>query len=113
MRWPAYPHGAASNGLRVDLQASVSTPCLAVPEVLLVSALRNLLDNALRHSPEPGSVVLRIEQLPGQAEFCVLDEGPGMSPAELAQAAQLRLPAEWRCDTNAEVHDDPQHGATP
>ena len=79
--------GAAS-GPRIALQALASAACLAVPEALLVSALRNLLDNALRHSPQPGSVVLRIERLAGQVEFCVLDEGPGMAPAELAQAAQ-------------------------
>lgn len=32
--------------------------------------------------------MLRIERLTGQVEFCVLDEGPGMTAAELAQAAQ-------------------------
>jgi len=80
--------GGAVSGPRVELQVSASTARLAVPETLLVSALRNLLDNALRHSPQPGSVVLRIERLAGQVVFCVLDEGPGMTPAEMAQAAQ-------------------------
>ncbi|MBU4180106.1 MAG: sensor histidine kinase N-terminal domain-containing protein [Gammaproteobacteria bacterium] len=80
--------GVASSGPRVELQAASSAASLAVPEALLVSALRNLLDNALRHSPRPGSVALRIEGLPGQVAFCVLDEGPGMTAAELAQAAQ-------------------------
>ena len=80
--------GGGSSGLRVELQTQTSAACLAVPEALLVSALRNLLDNALRHSPEPGSVALRIERLPDQVEFCVLDEGPGMTAAELAQAVQ-------------------------
>ena len=80
--------GVASSGPRVELQAASSAASLAVPETLLVSALRNLLDNALRHSPRPGSVVLRIERLPGQVAFCVLDEGPGMTDAERAQAAQ-------------------------
>lgn len=32
--------------------------------------------------------MLRIERLTGQVEFCVLDEGPGMTAAEMAQAAQ-------------------------
>ena len=77
-----------SSGLRIELHTQTSAASLAVPEALLVSALRNLLDNALRHSPEPGSVVLRIERLPDQVEFSVLDEGPGMTAAELAQAVQ-------------------------
>ena len=80
--------GVASSGPHVELQAASSAASLAVPETLLVSALRNLLDNALRHSPKPGSVVLRIERLPGRVAFCVLDEGPGMTDAERAQAAQ-------------------------
>lgn len=82
------PQGGAARGSRIEFQAATSAPSLAVPEALLVSALRNLLDNALRHSPRPGSVVLRIERLPGQVVFCVLDEGPGMTATELAQAAQ-------------------------
>ncbi len=72
----------------VELQATTNAASLAIPEALLVSALRNLLDNALRHSPRQSTVVLRIERLPGHVAFCVLDEGPGMSAAEVVQAAQ-------------------------
>jgi signal transduction histidine kinase len=72
----------------VELRAETGSASLAVPEALLVSALRNLLDNALQHSPRPGSVVLQVERLPGEVVFCVLDEGPGMSAADVAQAPQ-------------------------
>ncbi len=82
------PHDGAAAGVHVELETQTSAACLAVPEALLVSALRNLLDNALRHSPRQGAVVLQIERLPGQLAFCVRDEGPGMNAAELAQAAQ-------------------------
>jgi len=82
------PHDPSAGDPRVEMQVETSAVCLAVPEALLVSALRNLLDNALRHSPDPGSVVLRIERLPGQLEFSVLDAGPGMNAAELARAAE-------------------------
>lgn len=81
-------HAGATEGTGIELQAPPSCARLAVPESLLVSALRNLLDNALRHSPEHGVVVLRIEQVQGHVAFSVLDEGPGMTPSELAQAAQ-------------------------
>ncbi len=87
-------HDSADAGVRVELQAQAqeksqqSTARLAVSESLLVSALRNLLDNALRHSPRRGSVVLRIEQLPDQVAFYVLDEGPSMNAADLSQAVQ-------------------------
>lgn len=79
---------ASAGPSRVELMAEPGSASLAVPEALLVSALRNLLDNALRHSPRPGSVVLRVQRLPGEVVFCVLDEGPGMSAADVAQASK-------------------------
>ena len=83
------PHDGAAVGVHVELKTQTSAACLAVPEALLVSALRNLLDNALRHSCRQGSVVLQIERMPDhRLAFCVLDEGPGMNAAELAHAAQ-------------------------
>ncbi|MFH1813020.1 MAG: ATP-binding protein [Pseudomonadota bacterium] len=79
----------ASAGLpRVELQAAISAAMLAVPEALLVLRLRNLLDSALRHSPTPGSVALRIEPQAAQVCFCVLDEGPGVTAEESEQATQ-------------------------
>ncbi|MEP6557929.1 MAG: ATP-binding protein [Burkholderiales bacterium] len=71
---------------RVALQSSLASVRIAVSEPLLVSALRNLLDNALRHSPCPGSVVLRVEAASGEVKFSVLDAGPGLPPAERMHA---------------------------
>ena len=71
MRSAGLPHDDAAAGVRVELQTQTSAARLAVPEALLVSALRNLLDNALRLSPRQESVALQIERLPGQLAFCV------------------------------------------
>lgn len=60
----------------------------AAPCGLLTSALRNLLDNALRSAPA-APVTLRIERRDGdRVSFTVLDRGPGLSEAECAQAVQ-------------------------
>jgi two-component system sensor histidine kinase QseC len=62
---------------------------LALPEPLLVSALRNLLDNALRYSPPQSTVRLGVERHDGHSvRFRVTDEGPGLSPADCSQAVQ-------------------------
>lgn len=62
---------------------------LAVPEPLLVSALRNLLDNALRYSSAHSRVRLRVEPQGLHAvSFRVVDEGPGLSEADCEQAVQ-------------------------
>jgi two-component system sensor histidine kinase QseC len=62
---------------------------LAVPEPLLVSALRNLLDNALRYSLPESGVRLSVERQDHRSvRFRVVDEGPGMSQADCGQAVQ-------------------------
>jgi heavy metal sensor kinase len=45
--------------------------------------VRNLLDNAIRYSPQGGTVTLTIATHNGQAELAVRDEGPGIDPAQL------------------------------
>lgn len=78
---------------RIDLQAGAGgAALLAVPATLAAAALRNLLDNALRHSPPGAPVLLRLAEADGMAWFSVEDRGPGMSAEDLAQAP-LRF---WR-----------------
>ena len=79
-------HAAAQ---RVVLEATGVPIALAMPETLLVLALRNLLDNALRCAPERSAVVLRIQRTGhDRVSFSVLDEGPGLSDADCALAVQ-------------------------
>lgn len=85
---------AARRGL--VLKATLPDAQVLSHPALLHTALRNLLDNALRYSP-PGTVVtLRAEQLEG-GSWClsVQDAGPGLSAAERESALQpfLRLHA--------------------
>jgi signal transduction histidine kinase len=75
---------------RIDLQIPqrLSGACLEMPSALAIAALRNLLDNALRHSPVTTAVVLRLRADAGQALFEVEDQGPGIAPADLQQLTQ-------------------------
>lgn len=79
--------GQGSQG-RVRLTGALHGTMVAVPDVLLVSALRNLLDNALRFAPAGSSVLLEVERTAGQVRFSVLDEGPGLSEAECLVAVE-------------------------
>lgn len=49
---------------------------------LLHELLINLLDNAIRHTPDGGSITLRCGWLDGAAYLEVEDSGPGIPPAE-------------------------------
>lgn len=69
-----------------QLQLVSSGPCdctLVGDAHLLTRAVENLLDNALRHSPSGGSVMVYWERGPVGWIFSVSDGGPGISPAEL------------------------------
>ncbi len=68
---------------------------LALPQALAVTALRNLLDNALRHSPADKPVTLVIERVSNKISFSVCDRGPGLSEANLTLATQRF----WRRDS--------------
>lgn len=81
--------GALGRGSRVVLEASGAPITLALPQTLLVLALRNLLDNALRCASTDSVVLLRVQRLgPCAASFSVLDAGPGLSDADCALAVQ-------------------------
>ena len=63
---------------------------LAMPRELAVTALRNLLDNALRHGSSDMPITLDVQWEPGESflTFIVSDQGPGVDEATLKQITQ-------------------------
>ena len=59
---------------------------LALPQALAVTALRNLLDNALRYTPAENSVSLRMVVNTESVIYSVIDNGPGLSSDDKKQA---------------------------
>lgn len=51
-------------------------------ELDLATLVKNLVDNALRHTPAGGRVDLSVEQTGGGARLRIQDTGPGIAPAE-------------------------------
>lgn len=73
---------------RIELDSDASGAKLALPQALAVTALRNLLENALRHSPAKNSVRLEIRRGLDTVIFSVCDQGPGLSEEALVLAKQ-------------------------
>ncbi len=71
-----------------DLELEADKPCnIAANGALVALLVRNLLDNALRYSPDGASVLLRVDTTSeGRVRLEVHDGGPGM-----AQTDRLRL----------------------
>ena len=79
---------------RIELPALPALPghpglALPLPPALLVCALSNLLDNALRHHQGPDPIQVTLEQhADGGLTLQVRDQGPGLTPDECQQASQ-------------------------
>ncbi|MCR2805847.1 sensor histidine kinase [Paenibacillus soyae] len=50
---------------------------------LMERAISNLLDNAVRHTPAHGRIVVHVRREAERASFTIQDSGPGFSPEEL------------------------------
>lgn len=76
---------AAKRGvdLGVDLQAGTVT---SVDPQAIGRVVRNLVDNAVRHSPEGTKVTVRLQRTDNGATVRVEDEGPGFDPSFLPLA---------------------------
>ncbi|WP_312956911.1 sensor histidine kinase [Stutzerimonas nitrititolerans] len=73
-------------GPPIELHAGENLPRapLAMPPALAIAALRNLLDNARRHTRDGTAVHLTLEPLgEGKVRFAVQDQGPDIAPEQV------------------------------
>lgn len=70
---------------QIELHAELlgSLPLIQVDGARLRQSLHNLVDNALRHTPENGRILLQVEQINGSVEIRVQDNGRGMTPEQI------------------------------
>lgn len=71
----------AAKGVRLDAAVEERLPELVVDEQRIGEVLANLLDNALRHTPAGGRVVVAAARRGDEVELSVTDTGAGI-PAE-------------------------------
>ena len=73
---------AESKGGRVEVIGDKSVR-IGADRDLLFDAVSNLVDNAIKHGPEGGVVIVSVEQKDGGAVLSIADEGPGIPPDEV------------------------------
>lgn len=68
----------------IDLGFELVEPLAVRGEpVMLVAMIRNLLDNALRYTPEGGTVDIGVYRQDGAAVLQIEDSGPGIAPGDM------------------------------
>ncbi|MGD0188855.1 MAG: ATP-binding protein [Roseiarcus sp.] len=80
----AFQPAADEEGKTLVADLSVPLP-LSGDRELLTQMIANLVDNALRHTPENTRIVVASARLPGAGRLTVSDNGPGAPPAELGR----------------------------
>jgi signal transduction histidine kinase len=83
-----YAPAAELKNIRLQLHAEGSLKVSGDP-VLLAQALSNLIDNALKYTPENGVIEVTLQRRPGgRAEIAVTDNGPGIDDSEKVKVVE-------------------------
>ena len=77
---------AAMKDIRLDLDTRPAT--VSGDPLLLDSALRNVLDNAIKYSPEDTTVSLDVRQDAGEVRIGITDEGPGLGDGPVEELTE-------------------------
>jgi two-component system OmpR family sensor kinase len=72
---------AAAKQIDIGLQRADSAEVDGQPDALMI-LLRNLIDNAIKYTPQGGTVDVSVVAEPGGVSVTVEDSGPGIPPAE-------------------------------
>jgi signal transduction histidine kinase len=82
--------------LQFELHVAEGLPTVLLDRERIHQVVANLLSNAMEHTPEGGSVMLRAERRSGVAVLvAVSDTGPGISPTDVPHLFERY----WRKDT--------------
>lgn len=81
-------HDVSPAPVALQLTEPLTSTPLAMPTVLAITALRNLLENAVRHTPPGTRVELWVAEDTGRVRFTVRDHGPGVPETHLPRLTQ-------------------------
>ncbi len=84
----AFAPRAKERSIRFELEDAVEHAVLALPAEDLERMLGNVLENALRYSPDGGSIRARMSEEDGFLHLCIEDEGPGVPEHELPRLTE-------------------------
>ncbi len=79
----SYRHAAELAGVNLGIQTEAALPEIKADPDRLLQVLGNLVDNALRHTPEGGRVLCSASLQDGELIFAVADNGAGIPAADL------------------------------
>jgi K+-sensing histidine kinase KdpD len=79
-RWPSH---------RFELEVQPNLPTVAGEETYVEQVVRNLLTNAAKYGGDGSTVRVRVSAEAGEVAVRVIDEGPGVDPAEIERLFEV------------------------
>jgi signal transduction histidine kinase len=73
-----YQHVARQKDVKIELEVAPDMPVLNIDPGRMTQVLTNILDNALRHTPEGGLITLSARKVQDGVEISIRDSGPGI-----------------------------------
>jgi PAS domain S-box-containing protein len=74
---------AERNAIQLTAETGPQLPTISADRERLLQVFQNLIDNALKFTPDSGTITVRAEPAPGEVRFAVSDNGSGIDPEEL------------------------------
>lgn len=78
-----YHYQSQRKNIALELDIALSLPAIEVDPGRITQVLTNILDNALRHTPEDGRIILSARGADGHVELAIQDTGPGLKEEDL------------------------------
>jgi signal transduction histidine kinase len=97
-----YQYQTQRKNITLDLDLVSPLPAIEVDPGRMTQVLTNVLDNALRHTPEGGRISLSAREVNDQVELAIQDSGSGLKAEELERIFERF----YRTDTSRQREDD-------
>ena len=78
-----YQYQMQRKNISFELDIASPLPTIEVDPGRMTQVLTNILDNAVRHTPDGGKIVLSAKEVNDQIELAIQDNGPGLKAEDL------------------------------
>ena len=78
-----YQYQTQRKNITLDLDVASPLSNIEVDPGRMTQVLTNILDNALRHTPEAGRIIISAKEVNNQVELAIQDSGPGLKAEDL------------------------------
>jgi len=78
-----YGHQARQKKISLQIKAATDLPDIEIDPERMREVFSNIIENALRYTPQNGHITLSAYLIEGAVEMSVQDTGPGVAPEEL------------------------------